>query len=264
MKPVYAYYSNNTQYETLRDHIREALKVAEKMERVSNYGFKLSKNFPLILKLSIILHDSGKVVFNQYFFNPNRELSFRGHEFVSAWFAYNLGEVVEKSISKPSRSEWDVIAFSIINHHHPMQIFDRCRALYEETFSRYIINEETIDLFIKETEIDEILKDEELREILEFFKNDSFLEKIRGHSLKTIAEYVCGDYGLYSNLWRRVWFNAEPKIRQLFLLNEQALVAADYYSASINRGEAKSEFGRATLQFVKLYSSIYHLALNGT
>lgn len=267
MIPVYAYYSREDgvlQKETLREHVREALRAVKNMEKVLSYGLSLSDKFPLILSLSVILHDVGKVVYNQYFFNPNKDLSFKGHEVVSTWLIYKFISTIDENVLKLSREEWDVIAFSVINHHHPMSFFDRCKDLNAEPYAQKEINKDTINLFLQEIEADDIIENEELREVISNFRNEKFLRNVSGIKLKNVAEETCGEGGIYTDLWYRVWFKAGPRLRQLFLLNEQGLVVADYYAASINRGETRSDFGKAALDFVRLYSLNYHLALNST
>ncbi|PUA31178.1 MAG: hypothetical protein B7O98_09665 [Zestosphaera tikiterensis] len=264
MTPIYSYYSREDgvlRKETLSEHIREALKAVKNMEKVLSYGLRLSRNFPLMLSLSVVLHDVGKVVYNQHFFNPNKDLSFRGHEVVSAWLIHKFTHTVDESVLKLPSEEWDVITFSVINHHHPMRIFNRCEDLTKEPFAQKEVNEDTIELFLREMEVNNVLEDKELRDIIANFKNEEFLRSVSGVKLNEIASKTCG--GIYTGLWNRVWFEAKPKIRQLFLLNEQGLVVADYYSASINRGEARSDFGKAARDFIRLYSLSHHLALNG-
>ncbi len=273
MKRVYAYYSvKEGVKETLGEHISKALEAVNNLKKVLKYGLKLSKNFSLMLSLSVVLHDMGKVIYNQYFFNPSKDLSFIGHEVISTWFVRKLYEKttdVNKDVFKISPEEWDIIAFSIINHHHPMNILGRCEKLKKQFSSKKIkINEDTIELFIQELKIAGVLNDEELYKIIINFKNEKFLSEVINVELGKIAEDVCGDKrnikrGIYTSLWNRVWFDSRPEFRQLFLLNEQGLVVADYYAASANRGEATSDFGKAVMNFVRLYSLDYHLALNG-
>lgn len=266
MRRIYAYYSRKDdgviQEETLGEHIREALRAVNNMKKVLSYGLRLSKDFQLMLSLSVILHDLGKVVYNQYLFKPDKGLSFRGHEIVSTWLIHKFIDKFDEDTLKIPREEWDIIGFSVINHHHPMKVSERCEDLTKEPLCSLEVNEDTVKLFLYEVESSNVV-DKELREIISSFGNEDFLRSISGVKLGIIASDTCGQWGIYTSLWRRVWFDANPNVRQLFLLNEQGLVVADYYAASVNRGEAMSEFGKAIQDFVRLYSLDYHLALKG-
>ncbi len=231
---VYSFYSiEKNVKERLRDHVILLMKSITKESRLVRFGESFNKKFYKIINYSFIFHDFGKVLYNQYFFNKDRDLSFSGHEVISCWGAneYLKGLVEKEEITGIDRS---IILLTILLHHHPMSLEERVVRL-RGRFENIKINTETFDLFYEE------LKGMIEREPVNVNKDVS-----------VISQEVCGREGLLKDLWIKVWMNSNPNIRKTFLLAIQALVSADYYSAHKIRGE-ESKFMDNVNTFIKFY-----------
>ncbi|MEM2041207.1 MAG: CRISPR-associated endonuclease Cas3'' [Nitrososphaerota archaeon] len=235
--------------EPLRIHIKTALDIAEKvldsrLERLANHICK-DIDFEDLLRISIILHDSGKAFFQQNIRRKNSEeyLSFAGHEFISAIIA----EIFTLELSdelNPSSYFRTAITFSIYYHHHAMNPSYRKRHLIEacriakENYSRY---------------------SEELEKIIE-----NFLTKNKRHALKRCMERlnvekqnIIDNVFVENHLKRRLddalIKKYSPELRKLSLLLLDSLIVCDYMAAW-NRGEnISSTFSKAVKMFYDLW-----------
>jgi len=197
--------------ERFRDHISLALSNVNPGSRLVEYSKKLNADFDKILRLSIIFHDFGKVVFNQFEFKEGRKLTFPGHEVISCWAVYHLNENFTKEIV-----DRKIIALSVLMHHHPMGIKDRISFLKKSNME---VNDETFELFFKE---------------LEGIYNGN----VKIGSVK-VSQIAWETERIYRELWKDVWMNSSVETRKVFLLNIQGLVASDYTSANKLRGGDK-------------------------
>ncbi|MEM1832431.1 MAG: CRISPR-associated endonuclease Cas3'' [Desulfurococcaceae archaeon] len=243
ISPVYSFYQvidGSLRVERLRTHVEYALESFDKDSRLVRYGSRLRKTFYEILKYVIILHDFGKVAFNQAWSQGRsyKGLSFEGHEVLSAWFADKyLSLAANDNIIDPK--DVCLATLVILLHHHPMDVRRRNEALSKK--KDIIVNEETINTFY-----------EELRGII----NPTYqISLARPLCADDIAEEVLGFHGLYRRCWINVWMNGSPTDRKTFLLLIQGLIVADYKSASRTRGEGISEFARAVQIFLNYWST---------
>jgi len=248
---IYSFFNEDVK-ERLRDHVLYALETFSETSRLVMFGSKLNTRFYLMLKYSIVLHDFGKVIFNQYRHEGVQRMSFEGHEIISAWFANEyLGEVSRMRKKLISRDEIAIIVLSILLHHHPMNLRERAnrleRALSKKAKSirELVINEETLKGFYAELdELDDII------EPVYFDVNKSVKEILE----ETIGYSGIQGESLSREYWKNIWMNGSPKQRKTFLLLTQGLVAADYNAASKVRGEGISEFAKTISAYLKYWT----------
>ena len=235
--PVYSFYEY-PKVERLRDHVERALETFDENSRLVRLGRRLRKRFYEALRYAIILHDFGKIPFNQVNRVPLQQgrikrLSFEGHEALSAWFAAKyLERAVSGGIIDPDDRRLAVLA--ILLHHHPMGTERRMDNLAENI----CIDKSTIELFYKE---------------LEGIIDPEYPVSLEGP--KCGPSIVTEVYGMYGDYWGRVWINGGPDIKKAFLLLVNGLIAADYCSASLTRGAGVSEFARTIRVFLEYYGS---------
>jgi len=230
---IYSFYLvKENKKERLRDHVALALDIIRrgKNSRLIRIGKSLNKNFYKLLEYSTVFHDFGKVVYNQYCFDIDRDLSFDGHEIISCWTAneYFQKLVDEEEIKGIDRRIMDL---AILLHHHPMNLKERYERLRERREMK--VNFMTFDLFYEE--LGEIVKRKSI---------------VVNKDVGEVCEEVYGRGGLLGDLWREIWMNANSEIRKTFLLVTQALVAADNYSAHKIRG-GDSKFIDVINMFIK-------------
>lgn len=229
---IYSFYSpQKGKKERLREHVLSSLELIKEKGRIFDFGTSLNKNFYEIVKYSIIFHDFGKVFYNKYYFNENKELSFSGHEIISCWGANEyLKHMQENEMKDIDRR---IVDLSVLLHHHPMNLSRRFKSLKDEY---KIIDNEIFELFY-----------DELEGIIERKEID-----IGKKNVGEIFREVGGPGGLLKDLWIKIWMNSNPNIRMTFLLTTQILVAADYYSAHKVRG-GSSQFINVVNNFIKFY-----------
>jgi CRISPR-associated endonuclease Cas3-HD len=231
--------------ERLREHVIYALKTFSEGSRLVRFGSKLSDNFYVMLKYSIMLHDFGKVIFNQYKQTGVQRMSFEGHEIISAWFANEyLSSFVRKGLM--DQDEKAMIVLSILLHHHPMNLRERAKRLevISKKMGNAIINDETLKIFY--TELNGMI------EPLSINANISVIEILKETVGYGHPRGLRGD--LTREYWRDIWMNGAPKQRKAFLLLTQGLVAADYNAASKIRGGGTSEFAKTISAYLKYWT----------
>jgi CRISPR-associated endonuclease Cas3-HD len=241
---IYSFFNEGVK-ERLRDHVLYALETFSETSRLVIFGNKLNRNFYLMLRYSIMLHDFGKVIFNQYKQTEVQRMSFEGHEIISAWFANEYLRRMRRLISPDERA---MIVLSILLHHHPMNLRERADKL-EEALSKkakniggLVINKETLEGFY--AELDGIVEpvfinvDKSVKEILK----------------ETVGYSGIQHESLSREYWKNIWMNGTPNKRKTFLLLTQGLVAADYNAASKVRGEGISEFAKTISTYLKYWT----------
>ncbi len=245
ISPVYSFYeadNNVLKTERLRTHVEYALKILDENSRLIRYGCHLRNSFYSLLKYAIILHDFGKVPFNQVAFQVSqdvRRLSFEGHEVLSAWFADKyLNKVVNDSIIEPHDKR--LIVLAVLLHHHPMNARIRAQKLLRNR--NIYVDEETINAFY-----------EELKGIITAYQVDL---KSRVCAPEIFTDVYNSYGGLFPRYWGASWMNASPTDRKVFLLLIQGLIAADYGSARLTRGEGSSEFAKTIQVFLNYYGAL--------
>lgn len=223
--------------EILRDHILTALTTFNVNSKLVKVGQTLNENFYKILNYSIIFHDFGKILFNQYMYNPNKRLDFSGHEIISC-YATNmyLTKIFERGDSLTNLDK-KIVLLAILFHHHPMKIKERLQKL--ERIGNMTINAETFQAFYQQ-----------LNGITDI---PPVSIKISKNVIEIVTE-MRGRGGLVKELWREVWMNPDGKIKKTFLLVIQGLISADYASALKWRKNGMSEFAKTVQLFLKFYA----------
>jgi CRISPR-associated endonuclease Cas3-HD len=232
LRSIYSFYdSENGKIERLKDHVKLALDVFDENTKLMRLGQTVQKEFSTMLRLAIIFHDFGKVIFNQNYKGEGK-MSFEGHETISAWLFYKAF----------SNYHWrKTVALSILLHHHPMNVLERGKRLYN---SQMELNSESIQLF--KNECGEFIDNE-----LNIIWPENLLVKVQKISVE-----VHDKYGIRSELWKDVWMNATQQDRKVFLLLSQGLIAADYYSASFIRGKSHTQFENAIYEFIRQFGRL--------
>lgn len=258
---VYSFFEGDKR-ERLRDHVEYALRTFNEDSRLVKLGSKLDASFYMMLRYAVILHDFGKVLFNQLCLLPTtkevrqvggemmgaQKVSFEGHEILSAWFADRyLEKLVERGLIGSDGKA--MVALAVLLHHHPMSLLERARRL--ENFlgrvargsSRDVsISEETLKLFY--TELSDIVEPLPIKVGEEIAK---VLDETVG--CRTPGGGRVG--GLIREYWSSIWMGGSSSRRKCFLLLTQGLIAADYNAASKFRGEGVSEFAKTIYIYLK-------------
>ena len=247
---VYAYY-NPPHMQTMEEHVELALQVFSEEDPLVRFGTTLTPAFYVLLKLGLLMHDFGKVLFK-----PSRRegLSFTGHEVVSGWMTYRLlegfetsGKILRKLGLSGGQSQRGALVLAVLLHHHPMSYTYRLEKLQRQkrkltrdhvkAFAESVAKPAAKHLSLSGAELEELL-----------------LEAL-GSSEVESAEICSAVESIYGNLLKNVWLLGTPTSRRLFLLLLQGLVAADY-RASQTRGSStpRSRFARAVEVFLEHYS----------
>jgi CRISPR/Cas system-associated endonuclease Cas3-HD len=171
----------------------------------------------------IIYHDVGKIFYQ----NASEELSFPGHEFISA---YIFWKVFDKELN-----DMDILyMFPIIFHHHSMGIKKRLEELERRELSK---------------PNDELLQ--ELREILAEYIEYSYAEKtinvienLKSLPQEKIKERISKIEDKISTIWRNFHGAFARNALKLLLI----MILCDY-EGSKDRGKSKWIFGEVLEEF---------------
>lgn len=238
---VYSFYNpEEGKMETLKDHILTALEAFNAGSRLVKVGEKLNKNFYKILRYSIIFHDFGKILFNQYMYDPSKRLDFSGHEIISCYVTNVYLMKTPEAVHNFTDKDRKIIMLAVLFHHHPMKVMERLQRL--RRMGNVIIDSKTFEIFYQEAKE---------------------LEDIRPTSIKInvsindIVREMNGPWGLIRELWKDIWMSSSSDVKKTFLLIIQGLVSADYSSAVKLRGvdsPEKKKFVETIDLFLKFYS----------
>ena len=254
----YYYKSGNKEVkESLKEHIESGLKLIENISesRLMRAGVKICEDFQNLLKMSFVFHDIGKVFYQRNFRKRNgtEYLSFRGHEYFSAYILDScLIELIKEGVEE---NVWNSMTFSVLYHHHAMTL-----SLRWPRVSEYSIELGFEKLKSLRNVLNEIWGKSNLGSVIEF--------KIVERTLDNLSKLVDGigndgckqfqaevrrvvDDEIDNKLWLE--FATDPKLRKLYLLSLQSLVAVDY-KASFRRGGGRGAFQRVIDEFWKLYA----------
>ncbi len=240
--------------EYLVDHIDRMLKyVASGSPRLlkflRRYLGDATQDFMDVVKLAIVLHDTGKVFTAKLRKLDDTEyLSFIGHEVVSTYILYlvfnelmcsNLFQDLEKVLRwKSEGGGWlGIASFAIIYHHHPMSVENRIYALQLSRTSRECWNG--------------------LRELATKLPNGNlrraFLSVV--DKAPKISAYIKSEVrGITKAIWDEYLSN--PKFRRLSLLALSILTSLDYTASWEVRGRpggGRSLFSRVAEEFIRYY-----------
>ncbi|HDI10322.1 MAG TPA: HD domain-containing protein [Euryarchaeota archaeon] len=244
--------------ESLKKHIESGLELIGNISgsRLMRAGTRICEDFQNLLKISFVFHDIGKVFYQRNLRERNgtEYLSFRGHEYFSAYILDScLIELIKEGVKE---NIWNSTTFSVLYHHHAMNLSLRWPR----------VSEHSIRLGFEKLES---LRNV-LNEIWDKFNLESVIKfKIVGGTLDNLSKLVDGigndGYKLFQAEVRRVvddevdsklWleFATTPKLRKLYLLSLQSLVAVDYI-ASLWRGGGRGVFQGVIDEFWKLYAT---------
>jgi len=255
---IYAYYEPPRK-QTMEEHVRLALEAFSERGALVRYGQSLSPAFYTLLKLGLLLHDFGKVVFSPLA-RPGEKLWFTGHEVVSGWMAHRLlegfrgGRILERLGVRGDLVQNGALVLAVLLHHHPMGFPSRLRRLGERARkgSWCRLGRDHVKAFAASVSAPAAqhlsLGGAELEELL--------LEALGSSEVGCLD--ICGEAELiYGDLWDKIWLRGTPLSRKLFLLLLQGIVAADYRASQPRGGGApQSRFAQAVGIFLEHYSGV--------
>ena len=228
--------------ERLMDHVKVALEVVDGIERTraGSYATKLGfSDFKNAVRLSIILHDSGKI-----FYQLRREqMSFRGHEYYSTLISdYFFRELIRLEIEKAEKYELmrSICNFAIFFHHHAMNVRSRVPRVPERAIE---LGVSLLQNFVHEVKP---LMGEREAKALETAA-DIISER------KSAISYSTEDYvnEVRKEVWREMV--SDPKLKKLCYLTLTTLMVADNISAQQNRKSKRTRFYSVMEEFRNLY-----------
>jgi hypothetical protein len=260
---VYAYYEPPGKPQTMEEHVRLALETFSERSTLVRYGQSLSPAFCTLLKLGLLLHDFGKVVFSPLA-RPGRKLWFTGHEVVSGWMTYRLlesfkgGGILERLGVRRDSVQSGALVLAVLLHHHPMSFPSRLESLREsaQRGSLCKLGRDHVKAFAASVSAPAAqhlsLSGPELEE---------FLLEALGSSGATCLD-ICGEVErIYGEMWGKIWLRGTPSSRRLFLLLLQGIVAADYRASQPRGSDAPpSRFAQAVSIFLEHYSGVSGVA----
>ncbi len=213
--------------QSLEDHINDCLKALDCVKKTKLWRDVDEDLFEAV----IVFHDVGKVFYQR----ESEELSFTGHEFISAYVFWKVFE--EEMIDRSDALKELSYFFPIIFHHHSMGIKSSGRKAGR-------LDKLSDDLLIQPNS--EIMN--ELRKTLSKYLEDRFvkstieiLQKIDVHSVKNkIKEKI-------DEIWRNFHGDfARRSLRYLLIM-----IVCDY-EGSKSRGTT-TNFGRLLSELLELY-----------
>lgn len=228
--------------ERLADHIKVALEVVDSIERTraGNYAAKLGfPDFKNAVRLSIILHDSGKIFYQL----RRKQMSFRGHEYYSTLISdYFFRELIRLEIEKAEEYGLmrNICNFAIFFHHHAMNVRSRVP----------IISEEAIELGVSllQNFVHEVKPQMGERETKALETAADIISERKSAINHSTEEYV-------NEVRKEVWRGmvSDSKVKKLCYLTLTTLMVADNISAQQNRKSKRTRFYSVMEEFRRLY-----------
>jgi CRISPR-associated endonuclease Cas3-HD len=284
---IYAFYEKKGRPETLFEHVNTGLGLLDSVGS-SKISDILSPEDLEWLKLAWILHDSGKLFYQCNFTKSQKKLSFRGHEYFSAYLADKLLNLwIESNLSEENLERYSryrlLVVGAILYHHHAMglrsrALISRIRAANNKEDWLNLLKSFRNNFYEKIRNATEITKyidlylpwQNEQDSSLETKNPDNNSTKLDLSWLKDVVNengYVdttfLEDVIRYVNtinimIWRS--FAGDRLFRRKFLAFEAILIAIDNEVAMKNREEnygkkLKSSFIKAIEDFSKIYLS---------
>jgi len=245
---IYSYYSDESK-ESLEDHINLALSLINDESKLVKHGSKFTKYFPIYAKLSVIFHDLGKVFFQKNYSRLGNYLSFRGHEFLSAYIFEKFRK--QLLMLDPDNAEiykeYKIITFAILYHHHAMgrELDDRYINLdsVKMGFNYFSELKGIVSSFLVKINMSEPGLRAFNNVLAEMQFSSNFLE-----SVKTYIDRIKAD------LWGE--FISDASFRKKSLLLLILLIAVDYLAAQSIRKPTSSVFSQTINDFYQLYMSL--------
>ena len=259
---VYAYYDPPS-IQTMEEHVKLALEAFGEKGILVRFGQSLSPAFYTLLKLGLLFHDFGKVLFSP----RDGKLSFTGHEVVSGWVVYRLlesregGKILDKlgvkkrSIQNERSIQNGALVLAVMLHHHPMDFPSRLKKFRERvekgSWCRLTTNHVKAFVASVATPAYEHLS-------LDSNELENFLVEALGTSEARCLDICSATKRIYEDLlWKNVWREGTVFSRRLFLLLLQGIVAADYKASQPrSRGVPVSMFAHAIKIFLRHYSGV--------
>ncbi len=219
---IYAF-KKGDKSQTLEEHIDECLKALSEIKKTKLWLDEFDEVF---VERVIVFHDIGKVVYQK----DSDELSFPGHEFVSAYVFWKVFEEEFINVYEKRVQEQELLyLFPIIFHHHAMKMKNRLEKLKK------------IQIRIN----DEVLH--ELAEILENYADKrcvlNVVDVLKNLDMNAAAEKV---KDIISEIWHAFHGSFAKKALRLLLI----AVICDY-EGSKNRS-THTVFGSVVEDFLKV------------
>ncbi len=212
---IYAFKKRGAKSQTLEEHINECLKALKRLENSKLWSDDFNYEF---VKRVIVFHDVGKVAFQR----ECEELSFTGHEFISA---YVFWKVFEDELTGKDKL---LYTFPIIFHHHAMHVKQRLERL--KNF-RIRINGNVLD---------------ELAKTLEKFVESKYVSRtvdvLRDVNTNAVVDNV---YNMINDIWYEFHGNFAKNALKLLLIT----IICDY-KGSKKRG-IQTSFGKVVEEFLE-------------
>jgi len=259
---VLSYYSiknGDVKKEHLIEHVQVMINLLSNFEETRAYKFggllcrSLNLNpvdFKSSLVQAVVLHDVGKAFYRQHLPKHIKEghLSFPGHEVISAvitWYA--MERLVIKQVS-PFSSFMKPVVFSILYHHHAMDIKKRLNSVRRLRNLSDAVNDlkeylEELGNFIPKALINKLV------EVLEEIEKENCWILVRKIRRKFEGE-------IEGKIWK-TFISSDVKSqvqKKLSLLMLSCLISLDYIAASKLRDlNISTTFGKIIEEFYKIY-----------
>lgn len=264
MNALLSYYEvtpNKIVEETLHDHIVAGLQAVNRIDNspISRYIKKTYpglRNFYDIVRLAVVFHDVGKVL---YQLDPSKvrgHISFFGHEIFSTYIFKKFCDTYYKEdpcfdrefgLKNFGLSLEKVIEFSILYHHHAMALDERIKYLsrdfikLEKRLSLFEDLIEELDSFLSKKE--KYVLEKTVRELKEKFAEPEAIMEVKNY---------CSDY-IRNKVWYEVWLNKNGKVKKFSLILLSTLLVADNFAAQKNRGYSEGVFNDVLEEFHEHY-----------
>lgn len=230
------------QGQTLEEHLKLSLKAFEELK--STRFWKLISEAEEILKIAIVFHDAGKIFYQieNNIKNKNKEPSFLGHEFFSAFILDNFTWAMK--LDKKSKL---LATGSVLYHHYAMGLKERLK-----NFER---KNQEFRIFDSEKEFEGVLE-EHKKIVLNLLKLED-AEKAMDEVNNRIKSYLNAnslDYHSIFNQLRelnnQIWekFVGEKDFRKLMLPCINTVTIVDYLGVN----EGRSGFRSIVEEFMKV------------
>ncbi len=230
--------------EYLNQHIHTALSYITEVKNSRSNGlarlYAHDADFEELLRLSIVLHDVGKVFYQNVKLNMRenkdtgeRYLSFAGHEYISATIAYDFVSILNEERNAPY---YDAVTFSVLYHHHAMSHREKSLDELRKRLQKMHPSEYQHSLNKLRSLLDRFLPD----------YNDVFervLERLSGAPNRLLDVDI-----IRRRIYDRVVLANKPGYRKLAFLLLDSLIVCDYLAASEHRG-GSSRFQKIVKEF---------------
>ncbi|MGC9084028.1 MAG: hypothetical protein ACP5ME_12745 [Anaerolineae bacterium] len=187
------------------------------------------------LRLSIVLHDFGKTFYNFRYPDPMYDLSFAGHEVISAW----ASATILRATDLPEE-DMAIVFASVLLHHHAMSLESRLEYLCRR-FGDDRVTAEMYDAFLRE-----------VGDLVPGLLPDVARIEVDGVQLETDIHGLIQEVNyMYRQAYDIVWAGRRPEIVRAFMLTLSGLVSLDNAAAAARGGGFR--FGDVSSAFARIY-----------